>query len=176
MVRMLSAEQLGSRARRIRLVVSDVDGVLTPAQVYYSERGEELKRFSLRDGMGTELLRQAGIETAYFSRENCQIAIRRARKLTLTHVWMGVQDKALKLPELLEDAQFRLDEVAYIGDDVNDVGAMQLVEEVGLVGAPSDAVPEVARIVHKLTRRKGGEGAFREFADWILSLREELYT
>ncbi len=176
MVRKLSAEQLGSRARNIRLVVSDVDGVLTPAQVYYSERGEELKRFSLRDGMGTELLRQAGIETAYFSRESCPIAHRRASKLALRHVWMGVQDKALKLPELLKDARFRLDEVAYIGDDVNDVGAMQLVEEVGLVGAPSDAVPAVARIVHMLTQSRGGEGAFRDFADWILSLRQELHT
>ncbi len=174
MVKLLSPEQLRSRACRTRLLVSDVDGVLTPAQVYYSERGEELKRFSLRDGMGTELLRHAGIETAFFSRENCQIALRRARKLALTHVWLGVQDKALKLPELLQGAGFRLDEVAYIGDDVNDTGAMQLVEEVGLCAAPNDAVPAAANVAHKLTQCKGGEGAFREFADWILSLRQEL--
>ncbi|MDX2054779.1 MAG: hypothetical protein SFV15_20420 [Polyangiaceae bacterium] len=173
MVRTLPSAQLGERARRIRLLVSDVDGVLTPAQVYYSERGEELKRFSLRDGMGTELLRSAGIETAYFTRENCPIALRRSQKLKLSHVWRGVEDKARALPELLLRAHYRLDEVAYIGDDVNDFGAMALVSEVGLTGAPNDAVASVLDMAHKVTTAKGGGGCFREFADWILAVRQE---
>ncbi|MDX2053134.1 MAG: HAD hydrolase family protein [Polyangiaceae bacterium] len=173
MVRTLPQVQLSERARRIRLLVSDVDGVLTPAQVYYSERGEELKRFSLRDGMGTELLRVAGIETAYFTRENCPIALRRAQKLKLAHLWLGVHDKARALPELLLSARYRLGEVAYMGDDVNDLEAMELVGEVGLTGAPSDAVASVLAAAHKVTAKSGGQGCFREFADWILATRQE---
>jgi 3-deoxy-D-manno-octulosonate 8-phosphate phosphatase (KDO 8-P phosphatase) len=169
----LAEHDLRFRAARVRLVVTDVDGVLTDAGVYYSERGEALKRFSVRDGMGVELLRGAGIETAFLTREASPIVARRAEKLGLRFVYLGVADKRAALSQVLGDADVAAAQVAYIGDDVNDLGIMAAVAERGLTGAPADAAPEVLRLAHHRGARLGGHGAFREFADWILRLREE---
>jgi 3-deoxy-D-manno-octulosonate 8-phosphate phosphatase (KDO 8-P phosphatase) len=159
------------RAARLRLVVTDVDGVLTDGGVFYSERGEALKRFSLRDGMGVERLRQGGIETAFLTREDSPIVARRAEKLHLAHCYLGVPDKLAALPRVLHDAGVELAQLAYIGDDVNDEGIMRAVLEVGLTGAPLDATPSVLRLAHHKCARPGGYGAFRDFAEWILELR-----
>jgi 3-deoxy-D-manno-octulosonate 8-phosphate phosphatase (KDO 8-P phosphatase) len=169
----LSEADCRARARRLRWLISDVDGVLTPATAYYSERGEELKRFSLRDGMGVELLRDAGIHTAFLSRENSPIVRRRAEKLALTRVFLGVRDKAHALDAVLLECGAALDEVAYIGDDVNDLGVLLRVGEAGLTAAPADAARAVAQIVHLRTAASGGNGAFREFADSILNWRQQ---
>lgn len=171
MVRGLSGSELTRRAGRIRLLVTDVDGVLTDAGVYYSARGEELKRFSVRDGMGVELLRTAGIETAFLTRECSEIVAVRAAKLRLVQLHLGIRDKTKHFPELLAAARLREDEVAYIGDDVNDLGLLRLVSEAGLSGAPADANEEVRACVHHVTLAGGGHGAFREFADFILRER-----
>ena len=112
------------RAARIKLVATDVDGVLTDAGVYYSDAGEAMKRFSLRDGMGVERLRDDGIETAFITRENSPIVARRAEKLKIRLCYLGVRDKAAVLPTLLAEAGVSAGEVAYIGDDVNDSGIM----------------------------------------------------
>lgn len=173
MVRPLSDAERTRRARRIGLVLTDIDGVLTDAGVYYSERGEELRRFSVRDGMGVELLREAGIATAFLSRENTPMLEARARKLQLPHAFLGVRDKAAALDSILEQTGYSLDRVAYIGDDVNDLAALLRVGELGIAAAPSDAVPEVRRIVHFSTVAVGGNGAFRELCDSILGWRKE---
>jgi 3-deoxy-D-manno-octulosonate 8-phosphate phosphatase (KDO 8-P phosphatase) len=173
MVNVLSADELTRRARRCRLVLSDVDGVLTDAGVFYSARGEELVRFSRRDGLGVELLRAAGIETGLVSRENSPIVRARAEKLGLGIVALGIQDKLVELPHLLSRAERTLEEVAYLGDDVNDLGILGAIAERGLCGAPGDADSSVRRIVHRFGVASGGHGAFREFADWILSLRQK---
>jgi 3-deoxy-D-manno-octulosonate 8-phosphate phosphatase (KDO 8-P phosphatase) len=169
----LFERELRFRAANLRLVVTDVDGVLTDGGVYYSERGEALKRFSVRDGMGIERLRADGVETAFMTREASAIVARRAEKLGLRYVYLGVSDKRAALPRLLEEAGVRLAQVAYIGDDVNDTEIMNAVSRLGLVGAPRDAALSVAQVAHRWCTAPGGHGAFREFAEWLLELRRE---
>lgn len=172
----LSGPQLRLRAAAVRLVVSDVDGVLTDAGVYYSADGEALKRFSMRDGMGVELLRNAGIRTALMTRENSPIVARRAEKLQIESVWSGQKDKREALPRLLRELGYPLQAVAYIGDDVNDLEALRFVAEAGLAVCPADAVPKVAAAVHFVTSARGGHGAFRELCDLILDNQKEQTT
>jgi 3-deoxy-D-manno-octulosonate 8-phosphate phosphatase (KDO 8-P phosphatase) len=169
----LSSPQLRARARAIRLLVSDVDGVLTDAGVYYSAQGEELKRFSMRDGMGVELLRAAGIRTAFMTRESSAIVAARAQKLKVDELWQGQQDKRQALPQLVAGLGFRLEQVAYIGDDVNDLGVLSWVAEAGLAVCPADAVARVAAEAHFVTSARGGHGAFRELCDLILDNQKE---
>ena len=169
----LTGPQLRARAAAIRLVVSDVDGVLTDAGVYYSERGEELKRFSMRDGMGVELLRQAGIRTAFMTREDSPIVAARAKKLKIDALWSGQLDKRQALPRLVSELGVPVEAVAYIGDDVNDLGALGFVAEAGLAVCPADALPKVAAAVHFVTAARGGHGAFRELCDLILDNQKE---
>lgn len=161
-------EALAVRAARIRLVVSDVDGVLTDATVYYSERGEELVRFSRRDGMGFELLRRAGLPSALLSREDSPIVRARAAKLGLEHVFLGVKDKLAFLERVESVTGAKREEIAFIGDDVNDVPLMRVV---AIAGAPSDAVAAARAAAHVVVAARGGEGAFRAFADELLSWR-----
>jgi 3-deoxy-D-manno-octulosonate 8-phosphate phosphatase (KDO 8-P phosphatase) len=164
----LDPRELDRRARRVQLVVSDVDGVLTDAGVYYSARGEELKRFSMRDGLGVERLRESKIDTAFLTREDSPIVIQRAHKLRVTHVHLGVRDKREFLARWLGTLGVPLAGVAYIGDDLNDLDALRLVAERGLTAAPSDAVPEVLSEVHFRATLGGGHGAFRQFAELII--------
>jgi 3-deoxy-D-manno-octulosonate 8-phosphate phosphatase (KDO 8-P phosphatase) len=168
---MVSVDQgeLLRRALRIKLVLTDCDGVLTDAGVYYSERGEELKRFSIRDGMGFERLRRAGIVVAIVTGETSGSVARRAEKLG-SRAFLGVADKAAHLAAVLREMGASLGEVAFIGDDVNDLGIIAAVGEAGLVGAPADAMQEVRDVAHYVTEAPGGRGAFREFAEWILRL------
>src|SRR5262249_1647707 len=172
----LADEEARLRAARVRLVVTDVDGVLTDGGVYYSDRGEALKRFSVKDGMGVERLRDDGVETAFLTRESSPIVERRAEKLKLRLVYMGVRDKREALPRILADAKLYLGQLAYIGDDVNDLGIMEALAPRGLGGPPADAAPEVLRLAHRTSARPGGAGAFRDFVEWILELREQART
>jgi 3-deoxy-D-manno-octulosonate 8-phosphate phosphatase (KDO 8-P phosphatase) len=169
----LSGPQLRARAAGIRLLVSDVDGVLTDAGVYYSESGEELKRFSMRDGMGVELLRLAGIRTALLTREESPIVAARAKKLKIESLWSGQLDKRQALPGLVQELGVPAQAVAYIGDDVNDLGALSWVAEAGLAVCPADAVPQVLAAAHFVTAARGGHGAFRELCDLILDNQKE---
>lgn len=169
----LSETELRLRAKRVRMVVSDVDGVLTDAGVYYTADGEALKRFSMRDGLGVELLRDAGIKTALLTREDSPIVAARARKLGIDLLWSGQRDKRQALPRLLQQLGIPLEAVAYIGDDVNDLQALTWLGEAGLTACPADAVPQVAAAVHFVSRARGGHGAFRELCDLILDNQKE---
>jgi len=168
----LSSDELGQRAKRLKLVLSDNDGVLTDAGVYYSDTGEALKRFSLRDGMGVERLRNAGIATAIITRENSQIVARRAEKLRLPHVYLGIWNKREHLDLIVEETGYSLQEMAYIGDDVNDLACIESIGALGLTGSPADAIPEIRSAVHYVCEAKGGYGAFRDFAEWLLHHRD----
>jgi len=159
------------RAARIRLVLTDNDGVLTDTGVYYGENGEALKRFSIRDGMGVELLRQAGIETAIITSETSPSVKQRALKLQMPHLFVGVRDKRGHLPNILRETGLRLEHLAYIGDDVNDADIMKEIRSAGLTAAPKDAMPVAKRLAHYHCTAPGGHGAFRDFAEWILNLR-----
>jgi 3-deoxy-D-manno-octulosonate 8-phosphate phosphatase (KDO 8-P phosphatase) len=162
---------LAARARRLRLVLTDSDGVLTDGGVYYSDEGEALRRFSVRDGMGMERLRLAGIATAIVTRERSGCVERRSAKLGLPHLFLGVQDKAAELPAILARTGLPIEALGYIGDDVNDLGIMTAIGRRGLTAAPADAMPEVLAVCHYRAAARGGHGAFRDFAEWILRLR-----
>jgi 3-deoxy-D-manno-octulosonate 8-phosphate phosphatase (KDO 8-P phosphatase) len=163
----LSTEELRRRARSLRLVLTDCDGVLTDGSVYYSDRGEELRRFDVRDGMGFELLRKDGLACGILSREPSQAIVRRAQKLKLEHVFVGVTDKL----EWLARSPIAAEQIAYIGDDVNDAPLMERIAAAGLTAAPADARPVAHERAHLRCAAPGGRAAFREFADWIVELR-----
>jgi 3-deoxy-D-manno-octulosonate 8-phosphate phosphatase (KDO 8-P phosphatase) len=158
------------RARRIRLVAMDVDGVLTDAGMYYTERGDELKKFNTRDGMGIALVREAGLKTAILTRESTKLVERRAEKLKIDHVFIGITDKLTCMRNLLEEVGLTLEQVAYIGDDVND---HELLCHVGLAVAVRDASRLPKSVAHLVTEAKGGEGAVRELCEIILEAQQE---
>ncbi len=167
----ISLREAKRRARKTKLVLTDSDGVLTDNGVYYGLEGEVLKRFSIRDGMGVERLRNAGIETGIISGERSESVRRRAEKLAIGLLYLGIKDKGAALSQVARDAGIGLDQMAFIGDDCNDRAALQAVGKAGLTGAPADGMPEVVRAVHYRCRASGGHGAFRDFAEWILNLR-----
>jgi len=153
---------------RVSMLAMDVDGVLTDAGMYYTESGDELKKFTTRDGMGIKMLQAAGLVTAFITREKTAIVERRGQKLAVPEVHQGVDDKLAVLTTLAKKYGLTLDQVAYIGDDVNDLEALRAV---GFSAAPADAMPSVLKAVHYVCKKKGGEGAVREIADLILASR-----
>ena len=167
----LSATELRRRARTIKLVLTDSDGVLTDTGVYYGESGEVMKRFSIRDGMGVERLRLGGIDTAIITGELSGSVRTRAQKLGLPDVYLGIKDKAAQLPAILAETGLSIGQVAYVGDDVNDLGIIDLIRPTGLTAAPGDPMPVVLKRVHFRARARAGFGAFREVAEWLLELR-----
>ena len=167
----LSEDELCARAARIRLVLTDCDGVLTDGGVYYSAAGEELRRFSVRDGMGFALLRAEGLACGIVSGEPSGSIAARATKLRLEEVHLGVSDKAARLREILARLDLSPSACAYMGDDVNDLGAIDALRD-GLVACPSDAVARVRDEAHITVPARGGDHAFRAFADVLLSLRQ----
>lgn len=154
------------RAKKIRLVLTDIDGVLTEGTCSYSQEGEELKTFSLRDGMGVERLREiSGIETGFVTKEKTGFAAARARKLKITEVHCGADDKGKAIEEIAARRGLAVEEIAFIGDDVNDLPALR---RAGLSACPSDSFPPVLKEVHFVSSERGGHGAFRQFAELIL--------
>jgi 3-deoxy-D-manno-octulosonate 8-phosphate phosphatase (KDO 8-P phosphatase) len=161
-----SREEALRKARPIRLLLTDCDGVLTDAGVYYGSRGEAMKRFSIRDGMGVERLREiAGIETGIVSGETASAIARRAAKLAIREAHLGVRDKLAALQEIAERRRLDFSQIAYIGDDVNDLPAMTAS---GLSACPRDALPEVVACADYVCALPGGQGAFREFAELLI--------
>ena len=168
----LSDAELIRRAKKIKLVLTDVDGVLTDTGVYYSEKGEVMKRFSIRDGMGVELMRDRGIETAIITREKSPSVKKRSEKLKMPWLFLGVWNKVEYIPTILKKTGFEIHELAYIGDDVNDLEIIQEIAKHGLAATPADGMPVIKNEVHYTASANGGHGAFRDFADWLLMLRE----
>ena len=150
----------------IKVVLTDVDGVLTDAGMYYAESGEELKKFNTNDGMGFELLRNAGYKTGIITSENTSIVERRAKKLKCDYLYQGIKNKLEIVKEIAGLENISLSQIAYIGDDLNDLNAL---ENVGYSACPANANETIKNTVHKRLFKSGGEGAFREFAHTILS-------
>ncbi|MGI4864475.1 MAG: KdsC family phosphatase [Janthinobacterium lividum] len=159
---------LAAKARRIKLVLTDCDGVLTDGGVYYGESGEVLKRFNIRDGMGVERLRAVGVETGIVTGERSPSVSKRAEKLKITELHLGIKDKATLLGEILTRTGFQADEIAFIGDDTNDVEILGLV---GLAACPGDATVFARDVADYRCRARGGHGAFRELAELIISCK-----
>ena len=155
--------------KELKLLATDVDGVLTDAGMYYGETGEELKKFNTRDGMGIKLLQAEGVIVAIITGEQTKIVSRRAKKLGITEVFQGIQDKVAVLTHLSTKYSIPFEQMAYMGDDVNDVSALQAV---GYAAAPADCVDQVRQVVHYICRKNGGEGVVREVIDMILAARQ----
>lgn len=151
---------------RIRLFATDVDGVLTDGGMYYGESGDEWKKFNTRDGMGIKLLQKAGLVTAIVTQERTKLVARRGEKLTIPEVHQGVMDKLAVVREMATRHGITLEQVAYIGDDVND---LELLKAVGFSSAPADGMPQVVAAVDYVCRKRGGEGAVREVIELILA-------
>jgi len=152
------------------LFATDVDGVLTDAGMYYSESGNEWKKFNTRDGMGIKLLQKAGLITAIVTQERTRLVARRAEKLAIPELHQGVTDKLSVIHDMATRHGISLRQIAYIGDDINDIEALKAV---GLSAAPADSLPQVLEIVDYICRLKGGEGAVRELAEMILLSRND---
>lgn len=150
----------------LRLLVTDVDGVLTDAGMYYGPEGEALKKFNTRDGMGTALWRASGREIAIVTGENSPAVARRAEKLHISEVHLGVKNKLPLVAKLAESRGLELAQVAYIGDDLNDLEVMRLV---GFCACPADAHPRIQAVSHLVARTLGGSGCVREIIEWLLS-------
>ena len=154
--------------KQIRLFLCDVDGTLTDGGMYYTETGDELKKFNTRDGMGFQLLREAGIKTGIITSENTRIVENRAKKLKIDFLRQSKRDggKVAAAQEICDELGITLDEVAYIGDDIN---CYDLLSKVGYAACPVDAQPKVKDVpgIHVMTE-KGGEGCVREFIERLL--------
>ena len=150
---------------QIRLFATDVDGVLTDAGMYYSESGDEWKKFNTHDGMGIKLLQRAGIITAIVTQERTKLVARRAEKLAIPELHQGVMDKLTVIREMAARHGLTLSQVAYIGDDIND---LETLKEVGFSASPADGLPDIVAAVDYVCQKKGGEGAVREIIEMIL--------
>ena len=157
--------KIKQKCKKIKLVLSDVDGVLTDGGMFYSEHGEEIKKFNTRDGMGIELLKKNDIDTIFITKENSKISKSRAKKLNVK-IFLGIQNKEKKLKDISEMYKIEPQSIAYIGDDVNDLPIMKLI---GFSATPNDGVSEIKKIADYICKNNGGNGAFREFADLIIN-------
>jgi len=167
----LTKKQIFKKAAKIKLVIADVDGVLTDTGVYYSAKGEELKRFSIRDGMGMERLKKlVNVETGIITRENTEIITSRAKKLKVEELHLGVQEKEKTFNEILAKRNLSAKEVAYIGDDTIDV---EIMKKAGLSACPNDATVFAKRVADIIVESKGGYGAFRDLAEIIIEAKQQ---
>ena len=153
-------QSLDQHIKNIKLLITDVDGVMTDCGMYYSENGDELKKFNTRDGMAIQLLRERGIKTAIITKENTKIVEQRAKKLKIDEVFQGIDDKMAVLESLKNKYGFDYSEIAYIGDDVNDI---PVLERVGFSFCPNDAVDDVKKICTAIAKENGGNGVVRGF-------------
>src|SRR5260221_13137293 len=164
----MKEEALAARCRALRLVLTDVDGVLTDGTVLILPDGREAKSFHIRDGLGMVLARRAGLKLGLLSGRSSEVVTARAAELALDVVRQGVSDKHAAFEEILREQGLRPEEVAYIGDDVND---LPVLTEVGLSGAPADAAFEVRSQAFMVMDARGGHGCLREFLEAILKAR-----
>jgi 3-deoxy-D-manno-octulosonate 8-phosphate phosphatase (KDO 8-P phosphatase) len=166
----LSLEQLQVRAAAIRLVVMDVDGVLTDGKITYTSDGQELKSFNVKDGLGISLGIRAGLQFAIITARRSPMVERRAEELGIQHVRQLSKTKLPVLESLMTELSLSPEHLIYIGDDLPDIPPMQTV---GLACCPADAVRAVKDIAHYIAQARGGDGAVREILDLILQAHSE---
>ena len=160
-----------ARARRVRLVIFDVDGVLTDGRLWYGPGGEELKAFHAFDGHGVHLLRLAGLDTAILSGRESQAVEERARELGIKHVVQGARDKLAAFQQMMRRLKVKPATVAYMGDDVVD---LPVLARCGFACAPHEAPEDVRRRVHYIASAPAGHGAAREVCEFILEAQGKL--
>lgn len=157
----------GKKKEKISFLVMDVDGTLTDGKIYMSAEGELMKAFNIKDGCGIHDVLptvNGGITPVIITGRKSGILEKRCQELGITELHQGVSDKITVLEDVLKEAGAGFENAAYIGDDINDLACM---EKCGLVGCPSDAVPEVLKLADFVSGKKGGEGAVRDFIEWL---------
>jgi len=162
------SETFKKKAAAVKLIVTDVDGVWTDGRMYYTAGGEAMKGFSTYDGMGVQRAREAGLEVAVVTGEESPVVSARAAKLGIRRLALGEKDKASRVDSLCRELAIGLDQVAYIGDDVNDLETMR---RVGLTALACNSPVLGLFTPDYVTRRPGGDGAFRDFVDRIIEAR-----
>lgn len=154
-----------AKAKEIKILLLDVDGVLTDGSLIYSQEGKESKSFNTQDGFGLRLLQDAGIEVGIITARSSEALERRARDLKISHLYQGASNKLEAYKEIVKKTGLKPFQIAYMGDDWLD---MVLLKRVGLAVAPANAVTEVKEIVHYTTEQSGGHGAVREICNLLL--------
>ena len=154
---------------KIKLVLTDIDGVWTDAGMYYDQQGNELKKFNTYDSAGVLWCRMLNIPVGILTGETTAIVERRAKKLNIDYLFQGVTDKVEVAKKLCRDLNISLEEVAYLGDDLND---MKLLKAAGLSACPASAPEYVKSVCIKALTKKGGEGVFREFVEEHIAVND----
>lgn len=158
-------EQAASRAAKVRLMIFDVDGILTDGSLHYGADGEMIKTFNVLDGHGIKLLQASGVATAIISARKSALVARRAGDLGIQHLFQGVHDKRTAFEQLLAQTGLAADACGFVGDDVID---LPILLRVGFAASVPNGHPEVRSRVHYVTQAQGGRGAARELCDFIL--------
>ena len=149
----------------IKLVLLDVDGTLTDGGIYRGNNGEELKRFNVRDGYAIVNAQKLGIEFGIITGRKSELVEIRSNELKIKYLYQGISEKTVILEEIMQKTGLKKEEIAYMGDDLNDI---LIMKQSGLTGAPKDAADEVIQIVDFVSEKNGGSGAVREFVEYIL--------
>lgn len=150
---------------RIKLLLLDVDGVMTDGRITYDSEGTETKSFDVKDGHGIKLLQRAGVQVGIITGRQSEIVDRRAKELGIEIVYQGAKNKDLPFKEILKKLGLEPEEVAYVGDDIVDLPVMR---QVGFAATVADAMDDVKPYAHMITTRRGGRGAVREICDFLL--------
>ncbi len=158
--------ELESKLKKVKLVISDVDGVLTDGGIYFSNTGESLKKFNVKDGMGVELLHENNIKVILLTRENSEIVKKRGEKINVDKTILGIMNKKKELEKIKIEFEVENNCIAYIGDDLND---LEIMSSVGFSATPCDGHNQIKDMADYICKRKGGDGAFRELAELIIN-------
>ncbi|MGB1403400.1 MAG: KdsC family phosphatase [Porticoccaceae bacterium] len=160
-------------AKKIKLLLLDVDGVLTDGKLYYGNSGEEMKAFNIQDGLGIKLLQKGGVQVGIITGRMSKLLQRRADELGIDPLIQGREDKLTALNELLQNMHINMDEIAFMGDDLPDLAVMR---RAGLGITPANGSSTNAKLADWQTTRGGGQGAVREVAEMILEAQGKLQT
>ncbi len=157
--------KIKQKCKKVKLLITDVDGVLTDGGRYYSKEGEVLKKFHVRDGMGVNILLRNNIKTIILTKEKSMITKKWAKDMNISQVYSGFTKKELALTQICKKYKVSLKEIAFIGDDVND---LEVLKKVAFSAVPNDAVIQVKKIADYICKASGGKGCFREISDLII--------
>ena len=166
----MAQELLRERAKRVKLLILDIDGVMTDGRLIYSVYGDELKFFDVQDGFGITLLNRAGIKSVIITAKKSRIVKLRARDMRISKAYQGYLDKLIAFDRALKKFRVKPEEVCFIGDDLIDV---PILKRVGFAVAVPNAVEEVKQAAHHITSKTGGRGAVREICDLILKSQDK---
>ena len=161
----MTSHKIFEKCRKIKLVITDVDGVLTDGGMYYSKVGEIMKKFNAKDGMAVDLLLKNNIKTILLTSESSTIVKKRGKKINAAMTIIGAKNKKSHLKLICKKFDVSPQQIAYIGDDLNDY---QIIQLVGLSATPSDGITILQKVVDYVCKTSGGNGAFREFVELIL--------